>query len=123
MAGTFAQAKGLGVSLRLTQINGQPGLMFFDEGGRIGAVMSLDIADGVVQTIRSVINPAKLAHLGARRECACHASRGTHTPRFELGEAKCRAYRPLGCLGGESRDSKQHQRQHHEDEVEAALHS
>ncbi len=64
MAGTFAQAKGLGVSLRLTQINGQPGLMFFDEGGRIGAVMSLDIADGVVQTIRSVINPDKLAHLG-----------------------------------------------------------
>jgi RNA polymerase sigma-70 factor (ECF subfamily) len=64
MAGTFAQAKELGVSLRLTQINGQPGLMFFDEGGRIGAVMSLDIADGVVQTIRSYNPPHNLAQLG-----------------------------------------------------------
>jgi RNA polymerase sigma-70 factor, ECF subfamily len=27
-------------------------------------VFSLDIADGVVQTIRSVINPDKLRHLG-----------------------------------------------------------
>jgi RNA polymerase sigma-70 factor (ECF subfamily) len=26
--------------------------------------MSLDIADGVVQTVRSVLNPEKLGHLG-----------------------------------------------------------
>jgi len=27
-------------------------------------VLSLDIADGVVQSVRSIINPEKLAHLG-----------------------------------------------------------
>jgi RNA polymerase sigma-70 factor, ECF subfamily len=64
MAGTFSQALGLGASLQPTQINGQPGVMFMDQEGRVGAVMSLDIADGVVQTIRGVVNPEKLAHLG-----------------------------------------------------------
>jgi RNA polymerase sigma-70 factor (ECF subfamily) len=64
MAGTFAQALGLGASIQQTQLNGQPGLMFVDDEGRIGAVMSLEIADGVIQTIRGVTNPDKLAHLG-----------------------------------------------------------
>jgi RNA polymerase sigma-70 factor, ECF subfamily len=64
MAGTFAQALRLGASVQPTQLNGQPGLMFFDDEGRIGAVMSLEIADGVIQTIRGLTNPDKLAHLG-----------------------------------------------------------
>jgi RNA polymerase sigma-70 factor, ECF subfamily len=64
MAGTFTQALRVGASLRPTQINGQPGVMFMDDQGRVGAVMSLDIADGVVQTIRGVVNPEKLTHLG-----------------------------------------------------------
>jgi RNA polymerase sigma-70 factor (ECF subfamily) len=64
MAGTFTQALSLGASLEPTQVNGQPGVMFMDPEGRVGAVMSLDIADGVVQTIRGVVNPEKLAHLG-----------------------------------------------------------
>jgi RNA polymerase sigma-70 factor (ECF subfamily) len=64
MAGTFEQALRLGASVRPTQLNGQPGLSFVDHEGRIGAVMSLEIADGVIQTIRGVTNPDKLAHLG-----------------------------------------------------------
>ena len=64
MAGTFAQTERLGASVQLTHINGQPGVMFTDTEGRIGAVMSFDIVDGVVQTIRGVVNPDKLAHLG-----------------------------------------------------------
>jgi RNA polymerase sigma-70 factor, ECF subfamily len=64
IAGAVTQAKELGASIRPTQVNGQPGVMFTDDEGRIAVVMSVDIADGVVQTIRSVINPAKLAHLG-----------------------------------------------------------
>jgi RNA polymerase sigma-70 factor (ECF subfamily) len=39
-------------------------VMVADEDGRIADDMSVDIADGDVQTIRSVINPDKLAHLG-----------------------------------------------------------
>src|SRR5215212_835832 len=64
IAGTFAQALRLGASVQPTQLNGQPGLSFVDRNGRIGAVMSLEIADGVIQTIRGVTNPDKLAHLG-----------------------------------------------------------
>lgn len=64
MAGAVTQAKELGGSIQPIEVNGQPGVMFADEDGRIAVVMSVDIADGVVQTIRSVINPDKLAHLG-----------------------------------------------------------
>jgi RNA polymerase sigma-70 factor, ECF subfamily len=64
MAGAVTQAKELGASIQPIEVNGQPGVMFADEDGRIAVVMSVDIADGVVQTIRSVINPDKLAHLG-----------------------------------------------------------
>jgi RNA polymerase sigma-70 factor (ECF subfamily) len=64
IAGAFAQALQLGASVQPTQLNGQPGLSFVDHEGRIGAVMSLDIADGVIQTIRGVTNPDKLVHLG-----------------------------------------------------------
>jgi RNA polymerase sigma-70 factor (ECF subfamily) len=64
MAGAVRQAKELGARIRPTQVNGQPGVMFVDDEERIAVVMSLDIADGVVQTIRSIINPDKLAHLG-----------------------------------------------------------
>ena len=35
-----------------------------DRDGRLVNVFALDIADGVVQTVRSIINPAKLGHLG-----------------------------------------------------------
>jgi len=64
IAGTVAQAKALGVTLRTAHVNGQPGVLFLDEEDRLGAVMSLDVADGVVQTIRGVTNPDKLEHLG-----------------------------------------------------------
>jgi RNA polymerase sigma-70 factor (ECF subfamily) len=63
MVGVFAQAAQLGAELRPARVNGQPGLMFLAEG-QIGAVMSFDIADGLIQTIRGVTNPDKLDHLG-----------------------------------------------------------
>src|ERR671936_25821 len=64
MAGVLAQAREYAATWRMTEVNGQPGVMFLDSEGRIGSVMSVDVADGVIQTIRSVINPDKLAHLG-----------------------------------------------------------
>jgi RNA polymerase sigma-70 factor (ECF subfamily) len=64
MAGVFAQLPEYGATWRLAELNGQPGVMFLDAEGRIGSVMSVDIADGVIQTIRGIINPDKLAHLG-----------------------------------------------------------
>jgi RNA polymerase sigma-70 factor (ECF subfamily) len=64
LLGVSAQSRDLGLSARRVEINGQPGVMVFDPSGRLTNVMTLDIADGVVQTIRSVINPEKLRHLG-----------------------------------------------------------
>jgi RNA polymerase sigma-70 factor (TIGR02957 family) len=53
-----------GVSWRRVEVNGQPGAMTFDSDGRLINVMALDIANGQVQGIRSIVNPDKLRHLG-----------------------------------------------------------
>ena len=58
------QLSVLGATVQLHEVNGQPGAVVHDRDGRVINVFSLDIADGVVQTIRSVINPDKLRHLG-----------------------------------------------------------
>ena len=60
----FRQGHRLGIRMELVAVNGQPGARFLDPRGRLVNVISLDIADGAVQTVRSVINPDKLAHLG-----------------------------------------------------------
>jgi RNA polymerase sigma-70 factor, ECF subfamily len=64
IAGTLRQVRELGASYRPVHINGQPGIVFVDDEDRIGAVMSIDVADGLVQTIRGITNPDKLQHLG-----------------------------------------------------------
>jgi RNA polymerase sigma-70 factor (ECF subfamily) len=63
MAGLGRQIRQLGIMTQRVEINGQPGAMFLDPAGRLTNVFVLDIADGQVRTVRSVINPAKLHHL------------------------------------------------------------
>src|SRR5919198_3647357 len=46
------------------EVNGQPGAIAYDPEGNLVSVLSLDIADGLVQTVRSIVNPDKLRHLG-----------------------------------------------------------
>ncbi|MDH6450989.1 MULTISPECIES: RNA polymerase sigma-70 factor [unclassified Streptomyces] len=46
------------------ELNGQPGAVFRDRDGRVLHTLALDILDGRVRTIRTVINPDKLRHLG-----------------------------------------------------------
>jgi RNA polymerase sigma-70 factor (ECF subfamily) len=54
----------LGVrSVRYAEVNGQPGALYLDPDGRPVAVVSLDIADDLVQTVRTITNPDKLRHL------------------------------------------------------------
>ncbi len=64
VASLSAQVRELGVTLRRAEINGQPGAMCYDSSGLLVSVLCLDIADGAVQAVRSVINPDKLHHLG-----------------------------------------------------------
>jgi RNA polymerase sigma-70 factor, ECF subfamily len=52
------------VGMHTTTINGQPGALFLDSDGRPVAVVTIDIADDLVQTVRAVANPEKLRHLG-----------------------------------------------------------
>ncbi len=52
------------LSLEQREVNGQPGAVVRTRDGEVVNVFSLDIVDGHVQAIRSVINPDKLRHLG-----------------------------------------------------------
>ena len=53
-----------GIRLRRLTVNGQPGAALLDPDGRIVGVLSLDIVEGKVRAIRSVVNPEKIDHLG-----------------------------------------------------------
>jgi RNA polymerase sigma-70 factor (ECF subfamily) len=53
-----------GTTMRPAMVNGQPGAMILDPEQRVIGVMALDIADGRVQAVRSVVNPDKLGHVG-----------------------------------------------------------
>ncbi|MGY0063101.1 RNA polymerase sigma-70 factor [Streptomyces sp. LZ34] len=46
------------------EVNGQPGAIFRDRDGKVLNTLALDVLDGQIQTIRSVINPDKLGHVG-----------------------------------------------------------
>jgi len=59
----FAARTG-GFSFRRVEVNGQPGAMVLDSEDRLLGVLALDIADGQVQAVTSVVNPDKLRHLG-----------------------------------------------------------
>jgi len=46
------------------EVNGEPGAILRDADGRVIGTLALDILGGRIQTIRGVLNPDKLHHLG-----------------------------------------------------------
>jgi RNA polymerase sigma-70 factor (TIGR02957 family) len=52
------------VEVRRAVVNGQPGAQFLDRDGSLLGVLALDIGEGRIQTVRSMVNPEKLRHLG-----------------------------------------------------------
>jgi RNA polymerase sigma-70 factor (ECF subfamily) len=54
----------IGGRVQLHDVNGQPGAIFLDRDGKIVNTWTLDVLDGRIQTIRTVLNPDKLGHLG-----------------------------------------------------------
>ncbi|MBO0872409.1 MAG: RNA polymerase sigma-70 factor [Pseudonocardia sp.] len=64
LAGTGRVMRELGVRIQPREINGQPGALVLDPEGQLTNVFVLDVADGAVQAVRSVINPDKLHHIG-----------------------------------------------------------
>jgi RNA polymerase sigma-70 factor (ECF subfamily) len=54
----------VGVVFERHDVNGQPGAVFRDREGKVLTTWAIDVLDGQIQAIRSVLNPDKLAHLG-----------------------------------------------------------
>jgi RNA polymerase sigma-70 factor (ECF subfamily) len=52
-----------GLVHRMAIVNGDPGVVFHDSEGRAVWVAGLQVAEGVVVAVRSILNPDKLAHL------------------------------------------------------------
>jgi hypothetical protein len=46
------------------QVNGQSGAKLLDRDGRLINVITIDVADGQIQTVRSIVDAYKLSHLG-----------------------------------------------------------
>jgi hypothetical protein len=59
--------------------------MSYDAEGRVLNVFALDIADGMVQVIRSVVNPGKLHHLGPVSDTALRGVPGDSPSRRRRG--------------------------------------
>jgi RNA polymerase sigma-70 factor (ECF subfamily) len=59
-----AQVRRIGASFEPHRVNGQPGVLFRGPHGGVMAVMSFEVRDGRIATIRSIVNPDKLGHLG-----------------------------------------------------------
>ena len=64
LVGFYGQIDALGVTLQPVWVNGQPGFRTVDSDGRLVNVVGLDIVGGRIASIYSILNPAKLSHLG-----------------------------------------------------------
>ncbi|MEV4577462.1 RNA polymerase sigma-70 factor [Nonomuraea jabiensis] len=65
LASAFPRMALVGVTGEPHEVNGQPGAIFRDRDGKVLHTLALDVLDGQIQTIRAVINPDKLGHLGS----------------------------------------------------------
>ncbi len=79
------------VSFEPHEINGQPGAIFRDRDGKVLHIMALDVLDGRIQTVRGVINPDKIGHIGPVADASAidrevkRARRQPHVPPEPVG--------------------------------------
>ena len=59
LVGFYGQIDALGVTLEPAWVNGQPGFRTLDPEGLLVNVVGLDIVDGHVASIYSMLNPAQ----------------------------------------------------------------
>jgi RNA polymerase sigma-70 factor (TIGR02957 family) len=64
LGGIFRAYGRVDARLDRSEVNGGPGFLVFDPDGGLVNVLTVDVEDDRVRTVRSVINPDKLGHLG-----------------------------------------------------------
>jgi RNA polymerase sigma-70 factor, ECF subfamily len=64
LASYFPRLVSIDVTIEPHEVNGQPGAIFRDRDGKVLNTLVLDVLDGRIQMIRSVVNPDKLRHVG-----------------------------------------------------------
>ncbi|MFI6713172.1 RNA polymerase sigma-70 factor [Nonomuraea sp. NPDC050478] len=64
LASVFPRMALIDVAFEPHDVNGEPGAIFRDRDGKVLHTLALDVLDGRIQTIRAVINPDKLGHVG-----------------------------------------------------------
>ncbi|MCK1823174.1 RNA polymerase sigma-70 factor [Streptomyces sp. XM83C] len=64
LAGAYPLMARIGVTFEPCEVNAGPGAVFRDRDGKVLHVVALEVGDGRIRTVRAVLNPDKLAHLG-----------------------------------------------------------
>lgn len=64
LASMMEPLQRIGGSVEVHELNGEPGAIFRDRDGRVVNTWTLDVRGGKVQTIRTMLNPDKLGHVG-----------------------------------------------------------
>ena len=77
LATFYKLADEWGVTLHPAIVNGQPGFRSLAPDGRLVNVVQIDIADGKVQRIHSMLNPDKLSHIGLVSDLALRPNYAT----------------------------------------------
>jgi Phage integrase family len=64
LASIFPMLVRIDARVEPREVNGEPGAILRDREGNVAGTLTLDVFGGRIQTIRSVVNPDKLGHLG-----------------------------------------------------------
>jgi RNA polymerase sigma-70 factor, ECF subfamily len=64
LASTFPVLAEIDAKVEPRELNGQPGAILRDRDDRVVGTLTLDVLSGRIQSIRAVLNPDKLAHMG-----------------------------------------------------------
>jgi RNA polymerase sigma-70 factor (ECF subfamily) len=64
LASYFPTLSRIGATVEPHELNGAPGAILRDRDGNVGGTLTLDVLGGRIQTIRAVLNPDKLTHVG-----------------------------------------------------------
>ncbi|MGH8827346.1 MAG: RNA polymerase sigma-70 factor [Jiangellaceae bacterium] len=64
LASVFPVLARIDARVEPREVNGQPGAILRDRDDKVVGILMLDVFGGQIQTIRSVVNPDKLGHVG-----------------------------------------------------------